>query len=212
MEIKFSNIIPAPIPDKDIKTSEIWSRDIAFKSGEKYLIYAESGKGKTTFVNIIFGKRKDYTGNAYIDNQIIKGIKDKDFSEIRRSKISIVPQGLNLFPDLSLIENIRIKNRITNHKSESEIQEMIDLLELSGMENRKAGKMSFGQRQRTAIIRALCQDFDFILLDEAFSHLDKRNTQIAWQLISSEADKKNASVISTSLTSEFDNNITKLMV
>lgn len=212
MEIKFSDIIPAPIPDKDIKLSEIWSRDIVFNSGQKYLIYAESGKGKTTFINIIFGKRKDYNGNAFINDQNIKDIKDTEFSNIRRSKISIVPQGLNLFPDLSLIENIQIKNRISNYKTEAEIQEMIDLLELSGMENRKAGKMSFGQRQRTAIIRALCQNFEFILLDEAFSHLDNRNTKIAWQLITSEADKKHASVISTSLTSEFDNNITKIMV
>ncbi len=212
MEIEFSNIIPAPIPHKDINKSEIWSRDIVFSSHKNYLIYAESGKGKTTFINIIFGKRNDYTGNAYLNKKLIKEIKDKDFSKIRQSKISIVPQGLYLFPDLTLIENIRIKNKISNHKSESEIHNMIDLLELSGLENRKAAKMSFGQRQRTAIIRALCQDFEFILLDEAFSHLDNRNTDIAWNLITSEAEKKQASVISTSLTSDFDYNITKLMI
>ena len=212
MEIKFSNIVPAPIPEKDIKLSEIWSRDIVFTSSHKYLIYAESGKGKTTFINIIFGKRKDYTGYASINNIDVKDINDNDFSEIRRNKLSIVPQGLNLFPDLTLLENIKIKNKISNYKTDNEIQEMIDLLELSGMENRMAGKLSFGQRQRTAIIRSLCQDFEFILLDEAFSHLDNRNTDIAWKLIVSEAEKRNAGVICTSLTSEIDNNLIKLMV
>ena len=212
MEIKFSNIVPAPIPKKDIKLSEIWSRDIVFNSNQNYLIYAESGKGKTTFINIIFGKRKDYTGIASINNQDVKSINDKKFSEIRRQNLSIVPQDLGLFPELTLIENIKIKNKISNYKTDHEIQEMIDLLELSGMENRIAGKLSFGQRQRTTIIRALCQDFEFILLDEAFSHLDKRNTDIAWQLITSETNKKQAGIISTSLTSEFDNNLIKLMV
>jgi len=59
MEIRFSKIIPIPIPESNIANSEIWNRDLLFEQNNKYLIYADSGKGKTTFVNIIFGLRKD---------------------------------------------------------------------------------------------------------------------------------------------------------
>ena len=212
MKIKFSNIIPAPIPEKDIKQSEIWGRDFTINPQEKILIYAESGKGKTTFVNIIFGSRKDYSGKLFIDNQDIKDIRPNDLSHIRQFNLSMLPQGLALFDDLSLIENIRIKNRITNYKTEAEIKDMIKLLGLEDLENRKAAKMSFGQRQRTAIIRALCQPFEFILLDEAFSHLDSYNTKIAWELITNEVEKQKAGIVLTSLSSDFNDKLKKYRV
>jgi ABC-type multidrug transport system ATPase subunit len=72
--------------------------------------------------------------------------------------------------------------------------------------------MSFGQRQRLAIVRALCQSFEYILLDEAFSHLDATNTKIAWELIKEEAGKQNAGIILTSLNKEFDNEMNKIRV
>ncbi|MDD2636471.1 MAG: ATP-binding cassette domain-containing protein [Bacteroidales bacterium] len=212
MEIRFSNIIPVPIPDKDIKQSEVWNRDICFNSGEKILIYAESGKGKTTLVNIIFGNRKDYSGDVFLDGISVSKMKYDDISTLRREKLSIVPQGLALFDELSMIENIRIKNRILQFKTENEIKKMIKLLGLEGFEERKAAKMSFGQKQRISIIRALCQPFEFILLDEAFSHLDVGNTEIALNLINSEAKKQKAGVILTSLSSNFNDELIKYRV
>lgn len=212
MEIKFSEVIPAPIPEKDILQSEIWSRDISFNKTNKYLIYADSGKGKTTFVNIIFGIRKDYSGKVFINGNDINNCSLNYFSELHKNTLSIVPQGLFLFHELTMLENINIKNRLQNHLSASRINEMIEKLGLKGFENRKAGKMSFGQRQRVAIIRALCQSFEFLLLDEAFSHLDNKNTQIAWELIKEEADNQHAGIILTSLQKDFENELIKLRV
>ena len=212
MEIRFSKIIPIPIPESNIANSEIWNRDLLFEQNNKYLIYADSGKGKTTFVNIIFGLRKDYTGNVYIDGEDISNFSINQFSQLRKTRLSIVPQGLQLFPELSVLENINIKNRIQNYKTSKQISEMIEKLGLSGFENRKNAKMSFGQKQRVAIIRALCQSFDYILLDEPFSHLDAKNTEIAWDLIKSEAEQQNASIIVTSLKQDFETNIIKLRV
>ncbi len=212
MEIKFSGVIPAPIPEKDILQSEIWGRDLTFNPRERTLIYADSGKGKTTFVNVIFGSRKDFTGKLYIDGRDSKSLSINDYSLLRKNAISIVPQGLQLFPELTAIENINIKNRIQNYQTIERITQMMEILGLSGFENRKAGRMSFGQRQRVAIIRALCQSFEFILLDEAFSHLDSTNTQIAWDLIKEEADKQNSGIIVTSLNTEFEKEMKKLRV
>lgn len=212
MEIKFSEIVPIPIPEDIISDSEIWNRDLVFEQNQKYLIYADSGKGKTTFVNIVFGLRKDYTGNVFINNENISNFSIQQFSELRKTRLSIVPQGLQLFSELSLLENINIKNRIQNYKTEKQISEMINKLGLSGFENKKTAKMSFGQRQRIAIIRALCQSFDYILLDEPFSHLDAKNTELAWDLIKSEAEQQKASIIVTSLKNDFEKDIIKLRV
>ena len=63
----------------------------------------------------------------------------------------------------------------------------------------KAGKLSFGQQQRVAFIRALCQPFDFIFLDEPISHLDDDNSRIMGELIIGEAEKQQAGVIATSI-------------
>jgi ABC-type multidrug transport system ATPase subunit len=64
--------------------------------------------------------------------------------------------------------------------------------------------LSLGQRQRVAIIRALCQPFDFLLMDEPFSHLDDDNIAILTELIGSEVEKQKAGMILTSLGSEYN--------
>ena len=65
--------------------------------------------------------------------------------------------------------------------------------------NVKAGKLSFGQQQRVAFIRALCQPFDFLFLDEPISHLDDDNSRIMGELIIAEAKAQGAGVIATSI-------------
>ena len=212
MILTFSKIIPVPIPEQDILNSEIWNRDLTLNSSINYLIHADSGKGKTTFVNIITGNRKDYSGKLLIDNKNIKDFSDKEISKLRKEKISIVPQGLALFDNLSLIDNILIKNKIQNFKTDTEISEMLELLGLKTFENKTVEKLSFGQKQRLAIIRSLCQSFEIILLDEPFSHLDKNNATIAWNLIKNEAQKQNAGIVITSLQNNFQDNLIKLKI
>jgi putative ABC transport system ATP-binding protein len=111
----------------------------------------------------------------------------------------VVHQGLLLFDELSLMQNIHLKNRITKFKTEAQINAMVNSLSLNNQRNQKVKTLSYGQKQRLAIIRALCQPFDFIFLDEPFSHLDNDNAQTAWQLISDEAHEQKAGVVLTSL-------------
>ena len=76
---------------------------------------------------------------------------------------------------------------------------MLDRLEIAGKADQKASRLSVGQQQRVALVRAICQPFDFIILDEPVSHLDRRNNLIVADLIAEAAQSNNAAIITTSV-------------
>lgn len=123
----------------------------------------------------------------------------KEWSLIRKSNLSFIFQGLELFDELTALENIRLKNELTAYQSNDRILEMARVLGIEHFLPRKAGILSFGQQQRVAIIRALCQPFDFLLADECFSHMDRANSLTAYQLIRQECEARSAGLILTSL-------------
>ncbi|MDR1897603.1 MAG: ATP-binding cassette domain-containing protein [Prevotellaceae bacterium] len=178
---------------------EIWNNDVSFRKGEKYLISASSGRGKSSFLSFVFGERNDFSGDIYFDNQEIKTLRKEEWQNIRKKSLSCVFQGLRLFSDLTALENIRLKNKLTGYKTAEEIDYLIEKAELQDKRNEKAGRLSFGQQQRIATIRALCQPFDFILLDEPFSHLDEKNIEVMTGLINSEIETQNAGMFLCSL-------------
>lgn len=209
MEIYFSKIIPLPLPESFINTSQIWNREFIISPKEKVLICAESGKGKTTFINILFGLRKDYHGNLIIDNTDIKNYDPIELSDLRKQRLSIVPQGLLLFDELTVLENIEIKNSIGNFFSRDQILNILTDFDIIHHKDKKAGILSYGQKQRLAITRALCQRFDFILLDEPFSHLDDKNKSNALKILLKHVEEQNAGLIITSLHDNIDFEFTK---
>jgi ABC-type lipoprotein export system ATPase subunit len=212
MIIDFQGLIPFPLKETNIEASEVWERDISFNSGNTYLVSAESGKGKTTLLHCIYGLRKDYEGEVLIDSEPISALSQNELLKLRKNNISIVPQGLFLFDELSYYENIKLKNRLTNFKTENEIEEMSAKLGMQKFYKQKAKTLSYGQKQRTAIVRALCQSFDFILLDEPFSHLDEKNVELGWNLIKEEAAKQNAGIILTSLGNTYNINFDNTLI
>jgi len=200
LEIILNNIIPIPLLQADVSESQIWRKEnIKFRAEESYMIIAESGKGKTSLLSILFGHRKDYQGEAYYNSKNIKTISDKNFQLIRKNDISMVFQGLQLFDELTAFENIMLKNNLNNSKTESEIFSLAKELNVYDFLNQKTITLSFGQKQRIAIIRALCSPYKFIFLDEAFSHLDYENAKTSWKIIKEDAKAKKAGIIINSL-------------
>lgn len=182
-----------------VSLSELWLRHIVFEKGNTYLIVAESGTGKSSLCSYIYGNRSDYQGRILFDGDDIRGFDIARWCQIRCSSLALLPQEMRLFPELTAMENIMLKNNLSGHKTREEIAEMMRRLEIADKIDSPAAILSIGQQQRVAIIRALCQPFDFLILDEPVSHLDSRNNATVAALAVEEAKAQGAAIIATSV-------------
>ena len=204
MQIKLNKIKPAVEVGFFDKDSDIWDNDVLFEDNNYYLVNSPSGRGKSSLIAFIYGTRKDYYGDVQIDGIDNRIFDFKKWSNIRQKQISVLFQDLRLFKNLTGIENILVNSQQTNFVSKAEIIEMTDKLNVTKLLNKKCQHMSFGEQQRVAIIRSLAQEFDFLLLDEPFSHLDKANIEIACQLIDASCKKNNAGLVLTTLGKHYN--------
>ena len=200
MTYRFEYLMPLPMKEIPTGNSDIWEvQSFTFQSGKNYLVEAPSGKGKTSLLSIMYGIRKDYSGSMFIDDKEAKKIRAAEWSGMRKHQLSYIFQGLELFDDLNAWDNILLKNNITHHKTNQQISSMADRLNIGQFLKKKCGLLSYGQRQRVAIIRALCQPFDFLFADECFSHIDRATSEVAMELIREECQSREAGLILTSL-------------
>ncbi len=197
--ITLTDMLPKVFVGEEIPHSEVWLTECRFRRGQYYLIEAPSGGGKSSLMAYIYGARRDYEGTLSFNGNSVKEFSISKWQRLRRRHIAYLPQELDLFPELTCIENIRLKNDLTGHVPEKRIDEWLERLGIAFRRDYPAGRMSIGQQQRLAIIRTLCMPFDFILLDEPVSHLDAANNMIAAEIISEEAARQGAGVISTSV-------------
>jgi ABC-type proline/glycine betaine transport system ATPase subunit len=150
--------------------------DISFEvnSGEILAIVGESGSGKTTLLNIISGNITPENGTLSVDNQEI----DLYFERLIREfpNIKLVPQDYRLKPDYKIWENIDLALTHYSHEYRQErVAELLELCGISDIRDKKPREVSGGEKQRTAIARAIAEEPLVLLLDEPFSNLDSIN-------------------------------------
>jgi ABC-type lipoprotein export system ATPase subunit len=208
--ITLKQVKPMPLIENGLNThSNIFNTEGVFQKGKKYLVTAPSGKGKSTFLHLIYGLRNDYEGDIFFKEKNIKQYSPDAWADLRQKQFAIVFQDLRLFLNMTGLENIKIKQDLTSTPSPqeagsrsstvSEVEKWVERLGLAKVIHQKCETMSYGQRQRVAIIRALCQPFDFLFLDEPFSHLDTENIKIASDLILERCKLYDAGLIMVSL-------------
>lgn len=203
-EITLTGMLPDVFRAESIPNSQVWRSNLTLKRGCRILIEAASGGGKSSLCAYLYGTRTDYQGSLSFDSTDVRLYSISDWQEIRRRHIAYLPQELSLFPELSAWQNIQLKNRLTGALSDVRVEELLERLGISNRRDYPVGKMSIGQQQRVAIIRAVCQPFDFILLDEPVSHLDVANNRIAAEIIVEEAEQRGGGIISTSVGNAID--------
>lgn len=197
--ITLNKVLPHVFSHVQGLVSDVWNEEIIFHKGHYYLLEANSGKGKSTFCSYLIGYRRDFDGNILFDEQNINALTIKDWAEIRTRHVSYLFQELRLFPELTALENVLIKNNMTHFKTKAQILDWFEELGVADKLNVRIGQMSFGQQQRVALIRSLVQPFDFLLADEPISHLDDDNSNAMAQALLREATHQGAGVIVTSI-------------
>lgn len=197
--IELQQTLPEVFAGRDSIISDVWHRQVAFQRGKTYLVEAVSGTGKSSLCSFIYGYRKDYQGIICFDGENVKNFSVSRWVEIRKRSLSMLFQELRLFPELTAWENVQLKNSLTGHCKRKQIEDWFSRLDISDKWDQQIGKMSFGQQQRVAFVRALCQPFDFIFLDEPVSHLDDGNGKIMAEILHEEAEKQGAGIIVTSI-------------
>ncbi|MDR0658664.1 MAG: ATP-binding cassette domain-containing protein [Mediterranea sp.] len=197
--IHLRQTLPQVFAGRTSIASDVWHKEISFHKGGIYLIEAASGTGKSSLCSYIYGHRKDYQGIICFDDANIRSLSIAQWVDVRRQSLSILFQDLRLFSELTALENILLKNNLTGYKKKTEIMALFEQLDMADNADTRTDKLSFGQQQRVAFIRSLCQPYDFILLDEPVSHLDDINGGKMAGLLAEEANRQGAGVIVTSI-------------
>ena len=195
MQISLQKILPVFLNAADVSHSQVWNQPVFFEEGASTHIIAPSGSGKTSLIHFLYGLRNDFSGEIKYDGISVKDFDKEKKAILRQQTISIVFQDLRLFPDQTVYENIAIKRLLSPFHPVDQIAAMANRLGIQNKLQQLCGTCSYGEQQRIAIIRALQQPFQYLLLDEPFSNLDEANREKVIELIQEEATARKASII-----------------
>lgn len=145
------------------------------RAGEIFVIMGLSGSGKSTLVRTLNRLIDPTVGEVWIDGKDITKMKKEELRNVRRKKISMVFQNFALLPHRTILENTEYGLEIQGIGKEERMQKALKALKLVGLEgyeNQFPKQLSGGMQQRVGLARALANDTDILLMDEAFSALD----------------------------------------
>ncbi|SFE69729.1 putative ABC transport system ATP-binding protein [Chitinophaga sp. CF118] len=202
MQIQLENLVPIPLKDKVLqRSSDIWNKEVSFTPGSFVKIKAPSGTGKTTLIHYLYHIRYDYTGKVLINGKLWQSYNKELIATMRQQQVSVIFQDLRIFEQLTAEENIELKRVMIPQPycTTEKIREMAARLNVTHVLAQSGKTLSYGERQRIAILRALSQPFQWLIMDEPFSHLDDENAQRAADLIAEECRTRGAGFILTDL-------------
>ena len=167
-----------------------------FEPGKCYAIIGKSGSGKTTLLSLMAGLDLPTEGEIIVDG---KSTKDWDRNQMRRDAVSVIYQNYNLFPLLTVQENIQYPldlKKMPRKESAALAREVRERVELSASyDKRLPSQLSGGEQQRVAIARTLAQGCKIILADEPTGNLDSTNTRNIVEILRSLAHDDGCTVI-----------------
>lgn len=156
-------------------TAAVIDADFEVRPGEIFVVMGLSGSGKSTLIRMLNGLLEPTSGSVSVDGVVLNNLPAKQLRQLRRDKISMVFQHFALLPHRTVFDNVAFGLEVAGHPADFRAEkatEAIEMVGLTGWEEKLPSQLSGGMRQRVGLARALAAGTDIMLMDEAFSALD----------------------------------------
>lgn len=175
LEMIRANKSKTEILEKTGATVGVYDVNFEVEEGEIFVIMGLSGSGKSTLIRLLNRLIEPTSGNIYIDGQDISSLDKEGLREVRRNKMSMVFQNFGLFPHLTILENteygLEIRG-VPKEERQAKAEKTLENSSLIAFKDQLPSQLSGGMQQRVGLARALANDPEILLMDEAFSALD----------------------------------------
>jgi len=190
-----------------VKTQVLNDVTFQVKRGEFVSVMGKSGCGKSTLLYILSTMDTDYEGQLYLDDELVTGKNQNFLSQIRNKKIGFVFQFHYLLNEFSVLENVMIPGLKLNQKPREELEhiamEKLKIFDMQDHAMKKANQLSGGQKQRVSIARSLMNDPLIIMGDEPTGNLDKKNSDIVFNIFKELAQEFHQTMLIVTHDQEF---------
>ena len=169
-----------------VKVKVLTDINFSIAKGEFVALTGKSGCGKSTLLYILSTMDTDYEGELLIDDVSMVNKKEAELAKVRNEKIGFVFQFHYLLDEFTVLKNVMLPGlklgKFTEKEVEARAMEKLKILDIDKLALKKANQLSGGEKQRVAIARALINDPDIIMGDEPTGNLDKKNSDIVFNL------------------------------
>ena len=169
------------------------------QKGEFLSMIGKSGSGKSTLLYILSTMDTDYKGNLFIDNQLTTGLSKDQLAKLRNEKIGFVFQFHYLLPEYNVLRNVMLPGiklaKYSMQEIEHRAMEQLRKLDMAEQALKSPNQLSGGQKQRVAIARALINDPLIIMGDEPTGNLDKKNSDMVFDIFNSLVKERNQALL-----------------
>jgi len=170
--------------------------------GERLVLLGKSGSGKTTFLNLVAGVDRPTRGRIFFDGREITALSQDELAGYRRREVGFIFQSFNLFPTLTVGENLMLPLDLLGNSNRHRAQDLLSAVGLDGQWDKFPEQLSGGEQQRVAIARALVKDPRLILADEPTGNLDLETGNAILRLIDEACRSRNATLVMATHSSE----------
>ncbi len=192
-------------------------KDISFgiEEGEFASIMGKSGSGKSTLLYILSTMDTDYTGELYLNNELVTGKPHQELSRIRNKNIGFVFQFHYLLSEFSVLENVMLPAKKLAEKSHEEIEhdgmEKLRMLHIDNLAKQRASRISGGEKQRVAIARALINNPTILMGDEPTGNLDSHNSENVFSIFKRLKEEEGLSLLVVTHDEDFANRTDRII-
>jgi len=188
---------------------------MGIKRGEFASIMGKSGSGKSTLLYILSTMDTDYTGELFLNNELVTGKPPQELSRLRNRHIGFVFQFHYLLSEFSVVENVMLPAKKLAEKSHAEIEhdaiEKLKMLHIEHLAKQRASRISGGEKQRVAIARALINNPTILMGDEPTGNLDSNNSENVFSIFKRLTEEGGLSLLVVTHDEDFANRTDRII-